>query len=101
MVCKRPSCSASRGGGSSRWRDMSPELGILVADEAWLERAAALVRKPQQTHLFLMDDAVRGLERIRAVVDQGADVTVCATDASRFGVEPTAGVRFGSQYDHA
>jgi hypothetical protein len=28
-------------------------------------------------------------------------VTVCATDAARLGVEPTPGVRFGSQYDHA
>ncbi len=76
-----------------------PSLGILLASAASID--LALERATPDAQWFLMDDAVRELPSLRQQIDAGADVTVCAADAAAFGVEPIAGVRFGSQYDHA
>jgi hypothetical protein len=76
---------------------MGPSCGILLADAASV--AAARQRATPETHWFLMDDGIRALPDLRDLIDAGADVTVCATDAA--GLEIGPGVRLGSQYDHA
>jgi hypothetical protein len=76
---------------------MDPSLGILLADRGSLDQALAVATA--DTHWFLMDDGVHAIGPLRNSIDEGADVTVCATDAA--GLEPMPGVRLGSQYDHA
>jgi hypothetical protein len=51
-----------------------------------------------------MDDGVcaQGAPRLRALIDAGAEVALCAQDAESRGMHPyDGGPRFGSQYDHA
>jgi hypothetical protein len=87
---------------------MAPSLGVLVADAGRLGVAVELVRciprSPVEASLFLMDDAVEVAHdpRLRALLDDGAEVALCAGDAEARGVRPLdGGPRFGSQYDHA
>jgi len=86
---------------------MAPELGILLADPSLVGVAVELVRAsgaPIEAVLFLMDEGVHASEdaRVRALLDGGTDVTLCAMDAEARGLHATdGGVRFGSQYDHA
>jgi hypothetical protein len=83
---------------------MQPELGILLADGASFAAALARIERPESTQLFLMDDAVLLAhdERLRALADAGAEVTLCAADAQARGVAVVeGGPRFGSQDDHA
>src|SRR5262249_54481371 len=54
--------------------------------------------------LFLMDDGVLAAcdPRLLQLLDEGAEVALCATDAEARGVAPAErGPRFGSQWDHA
>lgn len=78
---------------------MGPDQAILLADAASIEAALRLANA--EARWFVMDDAVRVLPLLRPAIDDGADVTVCATDAAAMAVEVIPGVRFGSQYDHA
>jgi hypothetical protein len=83
---------------------MSAELGILIADPARLDEALARIAHPEQTQIFLMDDGVLAARdpRLRALLDQGADISLCAMDAEARSLSPDdGGPRFGSQYDHA
>jgi hypothetical protein len=79
---------------------MDLELGILIADD---RAELPSIERPEATQLFLMDEGVRLASdaRIVALVDAGLEATVCATDAEARHVVPPAGVRLGSQYDHA
>jgi hypothetical protein len=76
---------------------MDRSVGILLADAGSVEAALRLAGPEAQW--FLMDDGVLALPALRPRIDQGAEVTLCSTDA--VGLEPTPGVRLGSQYDHA
>jgi hypothetical protein len=78
---------------------LDPEVGILLADFASFELARKVATS--EARWFLMDDAVLLLPELGPLIDEGHDVTVCATDAAALLVQPMAGVRFGSQYDHA
>jgi len=84
-----------------------PALGIVCADHALVGAAVELLRacaRPEESALFLMDDAVldAGDPRLRALADQGAEVVLCAADALAHGVgADPGGPRHGSQYDHA
>lgn len=83
---------------------MNPSLGILLADPSQLAIAVAVADKPEETALFLMDEAVRAAAdpRLRALIEQGAEVTACATDLEARGLSlDDGGVRAGSQYEHA
>jgi hypothetical protein len=86
---------------------MGPSLGLLVAEGnragVAVELARALAPSPSEVALFLMDDGVHAAAdpRVRALVDEGADVSLCAMDAEARGVIPVDGVRLGSQHDHA
>ncbi len=83
---------------------MIHSLGILLADHAMLGVALELARASDDCALFLMDDAVLGAHdpRLHALIDQGAEVSLCAMDAESRGITPRdRGPRFGSQYDHA
>jgi hypothetical protein len=83
---------------------MDLDLGVLIASAERLETALSHVVHPERTLIFLMDDGVCAQEapRLRALIDAGADVTLCAQDAEARGLHPyDGGPRFGSQYDHA
>jgi hypothetical protein len=82
-------------------------VGILLADETLTGAAVEIARaasRPEETALFLMDEGVRaaGDARLRALIDDGAEVSLCAMDAeARAVAADDRGPRFGSQYDHA
>ena len=89
-------------------------LGVLLAsgpDEGDLPLVEALVRaalrEGHDVDLFLMDEGVAcALDgRLRALVEAGAEATVCAMDAEARGLSAdaivAAGVQLGSQHDHA
>jgi hypothetical protein len=86
---------------------MAPSLGILLADRTLIGVAVELARAGQGAEhaaLFLMDDGVRAASdpRLGALLDEGAEIAVCAMDAEARGLSPVdGGPRFGSQYDHA
>jgi hypothetical protein len=86
---------------------MGVSLGLLVAEAGRagvaVELARALAPSPAEVQIFLMDDGVHAAtdERLRALVDDGAEVGLCAMDAEARGVVPPDGIRLGSQYDHA
>jgi hypothetical protein len=86
---------------------MALELGVLLADAAMLTRALDLCATVKEAQLFLMDDAVRAaaLPLLRAAIDEGLDVALCAMDAQARGIRADTllggGPRFGSQWDHA
>jgi sulfur relay (sulfurtransferase) complex TusBCD TusD component (DsrE family) len=86
---------------------MAPSLGILLADALRLDEALARIETPEETQLFLMDDGVHAAvdARVRALLDEGAEIALCAMDAEARGLResdgPAFGVRFGSQFDHA
>jgi hypothetical protein len=83
---------------------MDLELGLLIADPERLDAALAHVVHPERTQIFLMDDGVCAQEapRLRALLDAGAEVALCAMDAEARRLAPCdGGPRFGSQYDHA
>jgi sulfur relay (sulfurtransferase) complex TusBCD TusD component (DsrE family) len=71
------------------------------------ERAERLCRAARargaDVAVFLMAAAAvwAGDERAAALVDDGCDVIVCATNADAAGVVPAPGVLLGSQDDHA
>lgn len=81
-----------------------PDEGDLPLVEA-LARAA--LAEGYDVDLFLMDAGVRcALDpRLQALIQAGADATVCAMDAEAQGVSAEAlveaGVHLGSQHDHA
>jgi hypothetical protein len=82
-------------------------VGILLADDALAGAAIEIARgssRPEEATLFLMDEGVRaaGDPRLRALLDDGAEVSLCAMDAEARGIAADdRGPRFGSQYDHA
>lgn len=83
---------------------MDLDLGVLIASQERLETALSHVVHPERTQIFLMDDGVcaQGAPRLRALIDAGAEVALCAQDAESRGMHPyDGGPRFGSQYDHA
>lgn len=81
----------------------APEEGDLPVVEA---AARAALAAGHEVGLFLMDAGVTCAQdpRLRALLDEGVDATACATDAEARGVSAAleaAGVRLGSQRDHA
>jgi sulfur relay (sulfurtransferase) complex TusBCD TusD component (DsrE family) len=87
---------------------MGPSLGILLAEHdragVAVELLRALAPSPSEAALFLMDDGVHAAAdaRVRALVDEGAEVSLCAMDAEARGVHfDLGGIRLGSQHDHA
>jgi hypothetical protein len=83
---------------------MDLELGVLIAASERLESALSHVVHPDRTQIFLMDDGVCAQKepRLRGLIDQGAEVALCAMDAEARGLAAyDGGPRFGSQYDHA
>lgn len=91
-----------------------PRIGVLVAsgpaegDLAAVESAVrGALAAGADVGLFLMDDGVGYASdaRLKALIDAGAEVALCAMDAEARGVScaeaAAAGVLIGSQYDHA
>ncbi len=92
-------------------------LGLLLATaphEGDFSVVAAAVdhalRAGREVSLFLMDDGVAyALDpRLALLVQAGVEVTLCAMDAEARGLSPkmietleAAGMRLGSQHDHA
>ncbi len=85
-------------------------LGIIVStapERGDLERAVRLAHAARargvEVALFLMDAAAPWASdaRAAALVDEGCDVVVCATNAGAYGVVVASGVLVGSQDDHA
>lgn len=70
-----------------------------------LERLAQAARRKQvEVAIFLMDEAVRwiGDSRIRALIDEGCEISACATNVGAHDfMRPVPGVVIGSQDDHA
>lgn len=92
----------------------SPLLGVLIAsapgegDPPLLEalcRGALLAG--WQVEIFLMDDGIgyAGQPALRGLIELGVEACACAMDAEARGVSgpalEAAGVRAGSQHDHA
>jgi len=53
--------------------------------------------------IFLMDDGIYNLndKDFQKLIDTGAEVSLCSTNAEKRGIKKADGVNFGSQYDHA
>jgi peroxiredoxin family protein len=70
-----------------------------------LERVTALARAAAaagvDTGVFVMFEAVRGLERLAGLADDGVEVIACASSCEAFGAPAPAGITEGSQDDHA
>lgn len=89
------------------------KLGILVATPPasdfalFASRIEAALRDGDDVSLFLMDAGTGyALDaRVRPFLDAGVEVSMCAMDAERRGVDcaqaAAAGILVGSQYDHA
>ena len=78
-------------------------LGILLADSGSAADAIARAEAGSDVQIFLMDDGVLAAPELASLIERGVEVTACAMDAEARGLDPTraAGVRLGSQYDHA
>jgi hypothetical protein len=83
---------------------MGPSLGIVLTCPAKIDEACRRAAGVADAALFLMDEAVRAAHEapLRALLEAGADVSLCAMDAEAREVRALdGGPRFGSQYDHA
>lgn len=83
-------------------------LGILLTSGIESEDARtvrkigeAALRLGHEVDLFLMDDGVFNLDRLRPLTEHGARITVCAHNAHERGVQKVEGVLFGGQNDWA
>lgn len=61
----------------------------------------AALAKGHQVRIFLMSNGVYHVmqSKFLALVEQGVEVTLCASNAAERGIKEIEGVIFGSQYD--
>lgn len=63
--------------------------------------ALAAVAGGHQVNLFLMDDGVYALDRLKDLARQGVPISLCTHSASERGVAKVEGILWGSQWDWA
>ncbi len=61
----------------------------------------AALRQGHEVYLFVMDDGVFHLNRLKDLAEQGVNIAVCAHNAHERGVAKIDGLLFGGQNDWA
>lgn len=90
--------------------DVGSKICILVTSSPESENtrtlikiAEAAIHLGQRVQIFLMCDGVYHIlhENFFSLIKKGAEVALCAQNASERGLEKKPGILFGSQYDLA